>query len=766
MKKIFQTTMQGLSCLVVAGGLTVASCENSEELSTNQLAGKEVTIRAWGPTPLLRGDTIRFIGANLDRVTEVIFPENLSVAPIKVSGIELRAAAPPAAVDGYVDLIYPEGKVTTKTQITYADSVVYLGVRSEHTPAVAGDTVTITGDNLTSVTKAVFTSDVQVLAADFLEQTRYQIKLFLPDEAQTGEMYLLDGEAATYPVPLEVAAPSVTGVAPLADIKAGRDSITVSGALLNLAKEIVFAGGAKVAVENANPDQIKVLIPAEAKNGAITLVAKSGLEYTSASEITLLLPQSIFHAAADRYKAGSSLTISGDDLDLVTGVTFAGDADAEFTYALGSITVTIPEAATDGPVTLHCVAGDVATPDVTLVKPAVSAVAPASIQAGDIITITGNDLDLVAKVLVGGKAADTLLTRTDTEVTAVTPTDAPVGASAQVAVALANGVEVAAGAVEVTFSANCFIPTLPGEDAKIYAGSIFEFTVENGSQLTGVEVKGVAVQYILRGDKLSAFIPENASGATSLKLISANGDVTYQVDVIGGSIVEIFTGPLAITWSDGGRAVIPASAFSGLAAGAVMTIYFTQNDNWGQVQINNGAWAAIPFAELAGSGTITTNTYNDKSVTMQELVLTQEILDNIAANAATGEGDFFGAGIIIQGSDWTIDRITAPASGGGEVLWEGSTETGSWSGYVTLAATAFANAQVGDKIVVTCANVIAGAQWGIRDGSWSNIVDYDDIAGNSYEYAIDAAGLAALQASGGIFTGHDYTIAKIEIKNY
>jgi hypothetical protein len=637
----------------------VASCEN-KELGTDQFADNDVTIRAWGPNPLLRGDTIRFIGTNLDQVTEVIFPENLSVAPIKISNIELRAAAPATAIDGYIDLIYPGGKVTTKTEITYANEVEYLGIRTEHTPAVAGDTVTITGDNFTSVTKVVFTDKVEVLAADFLTQTRYQIKLLLPDEAQTGDVYLLNGETATYPVELEITAPSVTGVTPLTDLKAGRDSIIISGTLLYVAKEIVFTGGAKVAVENTNPNQIKVQVPAEAENGIITVVAKSGLEYPSTDEVTLLLPQGAAYAVADRYKAGDTITITGEDLDLVIDVAFSGkEAEAEFTYnkTTGDISAVIPATATDGAITLHCVAGMVTTPDITLVKPAVTNVAPAVIQAGDTIIITGTDLDLVTELLVGGKAADTLLTtRTDTEITAVTSIDAPIGTSVPVSVVLANGVEVPGVTIEVTFSANCFIPELPAPGVEIYAGDIFEFTVENGDKLTGVEVKGITVQYILRGNKLSVFIPANASDETTLKLISSNGDVTYTINVIG-SIVEIFTGPLAITWDDGGRVVIPASAFSSLVAGTVMTINFTQTDNWGQAQINNGAWGAILFAELGSSGVITTNTYNDKSVIMQELVLTQEILNNIAANV-TVEGDFTGAGIIIQGSDWIINSIT------------------------------------------------------------------------------------------------------------
>jgi hypothetical protein len=305
----------------------------------------------------------------------------------------------------------------------------------------------------------------------------------------------------------------------------------------------------------------------------------------------------------------------------------------------------------------------VVTPGVTLIKPIVSVVAPTSIQAGDEITITGTDLDLVTEVKISGKAC-TIATQTETEITATTPMDASIaGEDVEVAVILANGVSVTA-TIDVTFPAFCFVLEFPAPDVEIKAGELLKVTVENSDKLTGVQVNGNNVQYILQGKTLYIAIPNNASGTTELKLISSNGEATYNIQVIGMGVIEtvIFQGPVDITWND--RAVIPATAFDGVSVGTIMKIYFTQKDAWGQAQINNGKWAVIPFAELGNDGYLKTDIYNDKSISEQELVLTREILNNIATNQAP-DGDFAGAGIIIQGQDWIITKITLVTSGGG-----------------------------------------------------------------------------------------------------
>ena len=100
----------------------------------------------------------------------------------------------------------------------------------------------------------------------------------------------------------------------------------------------------------------------------------------------------------------------------------------------------------------------------------------------------------------------------------------------------------------------------------------------------------------------------------------------------------------------------------------------------------------------------------------------------------------------------------------------------SWSGSLQLnddaAKTIFAKATVGDQIIVHYTNA-AGAQGSFKDGStWSGLVDeskksydYFDISkgSGSFYITLDATTLAAIQKSGIIISGHDYTLTSVNL---
>jgi hypothetical protein len=229
--------------------------------------------------------------------------------------------------------------------------------------------------------------------------------------------------------------------------------------------------------------------------------------------------------------------------------------------------------------------------------------------------------------------------------------------------------------------------------------------------------------------------------------------------------------PHTVGWSgegEGGAFRVYKENLTALTAGAKLKFYYTptgggdaqlkaQDANWGAIDIDDPGYDAQ-------WGTLTL----DPEAKYFEWAMTAALVSRIM----TTDDGWGTTALVVAGQNVIITKIAILTDGSGfvpppttVVLWEDTpVATGSWSGNVTLAATAFANAAVGKQIVVTCSDVASGAQWGIRDGNWANIVEYADLSGTSYTYTITEEGLAALQASGGIFTGHDYSIAKIELK--
>jgi hypothetical protein len=734
MKKIIYIKCAMLLAAFIMAAVTFVACEKEENSA--------VQLDAFGPTPLRRGELVHFMGSNLDKVTAVVFPQSIEVAPTVVSSSEITAVIPAEAEDGHITLRYPGGSLSTKSRITYADAIAYTAITGKTEPVRAGDTITISGDNLTSVTQVVFSVDVAVESKDFLTQERYQITLTVPNNAQTGDVYLLAGATESEHKHLAIAGLAITSFSPESP-KPGRDTLVVTGTNLDLAVSVIYTGNITVEAVPVSATQIKAAVPANALNGTITVVSAAGVKYASPGDLTLLAPTHITHAA-DRYKAGNTITLSGNDLDLVTGITFPGDVNAEFAYGAGSTTLvtTIPETATDGAIILRSIANSVTSPDVTLVKPAITATTPTSIVPGDEITIAGADLDLVTEVQIAGKVC-VMTDSTETEIKATTPVDASIGGTGKtVTLILANGTQVTT-TIDVTVPAYCFVLEFPEE---IKAGEMLKVTVVNGDKLNGVEINGTATPYVLQGATLFVLIPERANGQVTLELLTpSNGSATYTIDVIGTGPVTtiIWSGAKDVgNWAD--YVQLAADLFSAAKIGDVIKVTVDPGSIQGDSQgsLKNGSWSEIApgteYFTITGDFT---------------LEITQDILTALQSG-----------GLVIGGKNYVATQVSVVSGGsGGEVLWEGSMATESWSGFVSVAADKFAGAGVGDRIVVTCTDVADNAQWGIRDGSWSNIVDYADITGTSYEYTIDAAGLTALQASGGIFTGHDYTIIKIEL---
>ncbi|HOC05553.1 MAG TPA: hypothetical protein PK596_09165, partial [Bacteroidales bacterium] len=214
---------------VVGAGLLFTSCEGKEEEDTR------VVLQSFGPMPIARGAELKFIGLNLDRVTAVILPENISITSFtKKEARLLTLTVPQEAVPGYVVLKTPDGDITTKTMIGFSEPVSIAGF----TPATvkAGDELTITGDYLNLVKEVILTDRITVAEDDFISHSRTEIKLTVPAEAQTGKIAVSNGDEEPIIVysasTLTVTLPAFTTVTPN-PVKAGTN-LTIAGTNLDL----------------------------------------------------------------------------------------------------------------------------------------------------------------------------------------------------------------------------------------------------------------------------------------------------------------------------------------------------------------------------------------------------------------------------------------------------------------------------------------------------------------------------------------------------
>ena len=127
------------------------------------------------------------------------------------------------------------------------------------------------------------------------------------------------------------------------------------------------------------------------------LVAYSGVEVISEASLTLKMPVATIENK--KVKNGETVTITGTDLDLVTGTWF-DELEAGFNYADGKLSVTVPETAVSDHIRFVTASTkELSITGISYVTPAILSIAPTSITAGDNITVTGTDLDLVREII-------------------------------------------------------------------------------------------------------------------------------------------------------------------------------------------------------------------------------------------------------------------------------------------------------------------------------------------------------------------------------
>ena len=676
-----------LSCLM-AVGLTACS---DDDLSTNQYQ-QGVHLNVFGPSPVMRGGSVHFYGSNLDQVKQVIIP---GMDP--VTNYEVVKAGIPSEIVVILDKEKPQpGKITlitntdekieTLTDLTFIEGIEYASDTQFSPSVVQPDAVlTINGEYLNLVKEVIFADNVVVNAEDFVSQSRYKIEVTVPQEARTGKVILSDGAEipnwiysdeilqVTTPVVEKVTTPrGEAAQQETVSCKLG-ETVTVSGQFFNLVAGVTI-GDAETSYITVEEDQLTVsedgktlsfTLPAEAPDGDIDLICRSGVAIPVAILETIAPTECT--ATPNPAKNGQPLSISGKDLDVVASIEMPNVSEAiEFNYNDGKIVIpAVPASAQEGNLVLRMANGKGVEVAYTLVKPTVNAYNPNPVSAGGALTIQGKDLDLVASVLFGEGAdvAEVAVAADGNSMTLTVPMNAASGAPT---LNLINGATVEAPAITVNEATFCYVKELPGEDVEVKAGSAVTLVVANGDKLTGVEVNGTAVQYVLtEGNKLIIGLPESCGAGTKIRLISSNGEITYTLDVTPNTEVNtvIWTGAVdlnawGINWQFGDgtqSAGEDALAFTkiALAEGDVIHLYATAYNDWWQIQFFNGHWEAqTSIGDTFGNG----NNINSGIASLEkgylDIVVTAQML-----NELTTYNDW-GYCWILQGEGVVITKIS------------------------------------------------------------------------------------------------------------
>ncbi len=539
MKNTFKYILLG----VISAVLAFVGCAKSE-LDTDQLGGG-TSLAAFYPNPVMRGGALSIIGRGLDQVDAVLFTAAEEVAVTEFQSLKkgnldtLEVVVPLEGPEvGPVSIKLKDGKILkSHADLTFTEPIEI----SSFAPATvySGDVLTVKGEYLNVVREVIFPNDVYV--TEFEAQTRHELKVRVPFNAVSGKFILSDinelqdGTSIPnkiYSTDLTVGKPTVVTAAK-ATYKSG-DVITVTGEHLDMIEKVDLEGAKAVAFTIADDAKsITFNLPLSATDGHITLTSYAGDAFDAGEIETVTVTELSIASIADdgRYKAGTNVEITGEDLDLVTKVEFT-NAEASFSYTGGKITATVPAAAKDGNVTVTLGSGKQAFTDaIEVVKPVATGISITEAVAGaDTVVVSGTDLDLVTSVKIGTQEQSFIDCGfefgTDESEAVVVKVAIPAQAySGPITLTADSTYETVTSSVTVTYDLAVSI-VFPQPDYSF--GSPIRFTGKNLLQIESMVVKGNKVtSYVSRTDSEVVFnLPEKLGpGMYRLELTLVDGSL-------------------------------------------------------------------------------------------------------------------------------------------------------------------------------------------------------------------------------------------------
>lgn len=608
-----------LVLLLICSTFAFTSCDR-DDLNTDQY-GNEISVLSYGPNPVLRGGVLTFKGANLDQITEIDLPGAEAITSINVvtsgKNSEINIEVPAEKCEpGIVTLkTAKNGEIKTLTPITYIENLkftgFYVGENKENLVGNVGDVLTIEGDYLNNITSVIFANGATMDAENFKSQTRYQIQLVIPAEAGEGRFQISDGNNYMYSEgTLSINAPEIDANNAIGKslIKAGETEV-LRGTSLDQIASIELNGATVEAADfkSQTASEITFIISSKVADGEITAVTKSGIRIPF-GEITTVVPSQLV-ATPSPIKNGAELTITGKDMDLITGIAFPNAKESKLNKVeTTKVTSTVPEDAQEGDITLSLDNGKTVAVAYTLVKPTVTACTPAAITAGEKTIIKGTDLDLVKSVTFPGDVEQTVEKFAAQNANAIAVTVPAACAGTGFKLNLKNGTTINIdGQLSIKAATDPAIASVtPGE---AIAGSTITITGKNFQNIQNLYIGSYKVnRYTSRTNtEIVCQVPANAEVGTykivmedpdgnkiegpEFKVVPAEKDIATITTNMDNSAIKY---PYNFTWDDSGRfRIMKADLIKlGIKVGSKM-LFYKDASATGQVQINDANWVPV-----------------------------------------------------------------------------------------------------------------------------------------------------------------------------
>ncbi len=476
-------------------------------------------------------------GTDLDGATAVTVGGAAATGLHVVNDTTLDATTP-AGTAGPADVVvttpYGTSGVSGAGAFTYVGPVVTSLSPATGPADTAGTTVIITGTDLDPASVVDFGG----LPATYTVNSATQITATAP-AAGAGLVDVTvttpDGTSAHSPSDefTYVDAPVVTSLNPATGSALGATAVVITGTDLDGATAVTVGGAAATGLHVVNDTTLDATTPAGTAGPADVVVTTpygtSGVSGAGAFTYVGPVVTSLSPATGPADTAGTTVIITGTDLDPASVVDFGG---LPATYTVNSatqITATAPAAGAG------LVDVTVTTPDGTSAHspsdeftyvdaPVVTSLNPATGSAlgATAVVITGTDLDGATAVTVGGAAATGLHVVNDTTLDATTP--AGTAGPADVVVTTPYGTSGVSGAGAFTYVGPVVTSLSPATGPADTAGTTVIITGTDLDPASVVDFGGLPATYTVNSaTQITATAPAAGAGLVDVTVTTPDG---------------------------------------------------------------------------------------------------------------------------------------------------------------------------------------------------------------------------------------------------
>jgi hypothetical protein len=396
--------------------------------STFAVTGTAPSISSFTPASGRPGDTVTINGANFTGVSAVSFNGTSAVYNV-VSASQIQTTVPSGATTGKITVTTGSGAAQSSTDFSVTGAAPTIASFSP-TAGRPGDTVTITGSNLTGATRVTFNGS----SAVFNVTSASQIQTSVPTGATTGAISVTTPNGSVQSsTPFTVSTtPTIASFTP-ASGSAGT-AVTIAGTGFVSVSSVTFNGTPAV-FNVASATQIQASVPSGATTGPITVTTSGGsAQSTTAFTVPTGQPSAptVSSFSPSSGARGTTVTVTGTGFSGTSAVTFNGVAASFAVNSSTQLQAVVPANATTGKIAVTTGAGTAQSAgDFTVTAappsaPTISSFTPSSGAAGTTVTITGTNFAGASALAFNGTAAAYTVVSA-TQITATVPAGAATG---------------------------------------------------------------------------------------------------------------------------------------------------------------------------------------------------------------------------------------------------------------------------------------------------------------------------------------------------